>query len=174
MRNFNQDNILNIISEEKTKYLNQIKEVTNYFVLLNELKKLITNKSDDELEDFVINELFEEYKNGKDNHINERTNKQHKIIDSFFEMIKNKDISGFKKYCHEKIQLVGLQDFFLNTLKLNETLTDYKIHSEYSLFNGNVFVSLNTKNGKITLKIVFNTDDVVVGIWIIEFIKNNS
>lgn len=34
MRNFNQDNILNIISEEKTKYLNQIKEVTNYFVCL--------------------------------------------------------------------------------------------------------------------------------------------
>ncbi len=174
MQNFNQDNILNIISEEKTKYLNQIKEVTNYFVLLNELKKLITNKSDDELEDFVINELFEDYKNGKDNHISERTNKQHEIIDSLFEMIKNKDILGFKKYCHEKIELVGLQDFFLNTLKLNETLIDYKIHSEYSLFNGNVFVALNTKNEKITLKIVFNTDDVVVGIWIIEFIKNNS
>ena len=33
---------------------------------------------------------------------------------------------------------------------------------------------LNTINEKMTLKIVFNTDDIVVGIWIVEFTKHNS
>lgn len=174
MLEFNQENILNIINEEKVKYLKQIKETTNYFVLLNELKTLITNTTDDNLEEFVINELFDDYKDGKDYHINERTNKQHHIINTLFEMIKNKDILPFKEYCHEKIELIGFQDFILNTLKLDETLYDYKINSEYSLFNGSVFVVVNTKNEKMTLKIVFNTDDIVIGIWIVEFTKHNS
>lgn len=174
MLEFNQENILNIINEEKVKYLKQIKETTNYFVLLNELKTLITNTTDDSLEEFVINELFDDYKAGKENHINERTNKQHHIINTFFEMIKNKDILPFKEYCHEKIELIGFQDFILNTLKLDETLIDYRINSEYSLFNGSVFVVVNTKNEKMTLKIVFNTDDIVIGIWIVEFTKHNS
>ena len=174
MLEFNQENILNIINEEKVKYLKQIKETTNYFVLLNELKTLITNTTDDSLEEFVINELFDDYKGGKDCHINERTEKQHQIINTFFEMIKNKDILPFKEYCHEKIELIGFQDFILNTLKLDETLIDYKINSEYSLFNGSVFVVVNTKNEKMTLKIVFNTDDIVIGIWIVEFTKHNS
>lgn len=174
MLEFNQENILNIINEEKVKCLKQIKETTNYFVLLNELKTLITNKTDDNLEEFVINELFDDYKDGQENHINERTNKQHQIINTFFEMIKNKDILPFKEYCHEKIELIGFQDFILNTLKLDETLIDYRINSEYSLFNGSVFVVVNTKNEKMTLKIVFNTDDIVIGIWIVEFTKHNS
>ncbi|MBQ2891276.1 MAG: MerR family transcriptional regulator [Bacilli bacterium] len=174
MLEFNQENILNIINEEKVKYLKQIKETTNYFVLLNELKTLITNTTDDSLEEFVINELFDDYKGGKDCHINERTEKQHQIINTFFEMIKNKDILPFKEYCHEKIELIGFQDFILNTLKLDETLIDYRINSEYSLFNGSVFVVVNTKNEKMTLKIVFNTDDIVIGIWIVEFTKHNS
>ena len=89
-------------------------------------------------------------------------------------MIKNKDILPFKEYCHEKIELIGFQDFILNTLKLDETLIDYRINSEYSLFNGSVFVVVNTKNEKMTLKIVFNTDDIVIGIWIVEFTKHNS
>lgn len=174
MLEFNQRNILNIINEEKVKYLKRIKETTNYFVLLNELKTLITNTTDDNLEEFVINELFDDYKDGKENHINERTNKQHQIINTFFEMIKNKDILPFKEYCHEKIELIGFQDFILNTLKLDETLIDYRINSEYSLFDGSVFVVVNTKNEKMTLKIVFNTDDIVIGIWIVEFTKHNS
>ena len=33
---------------------------------------------------------------------------------------------------------------------------------------------LNTKNEKMTLKMVFNTDDIVIGIWIVEFTKHNS
>lgn len=171
---FNQETILNIINEEKTKYLKQIKESTNYFVLLNELKTLIANTTDDNLEDFVINKLFDDYKDGREYHINERTNKQHQVIDILFEIIKDKDILPFKEYCHEKIELIGFQDFILNTLKLNDTLIDYKINSEYSLFNGTVFVLLNTKNEKITLKIVFNTDDIVIGIWVVEYIKHNS
>ena len=174
MLEFNQENILNIINEEKVKYLKQIKETTNYFVLLNELKTLITNTTDDSLEEFVINELFDDYKDGKDYHINERTNKQNRIINTLFEMIKNKDILPFKEYCHEKIELISFQDFILNTLKLDETLIDYRINSEYSLFNGSVFVVVNTKNEKMTLKIVFNTDDIVIGIWIVEFTKHNS
>ena len=174
MLEFNQENILNIINEEKVKYLTQIKETTNYFVLLNELKTLITSTTNDGLEEFVINELFDDYKEGKDYHINERTEKQRQIINTFFEMIKNKDILPFKEYCHEKIELIGFQDFILNTLKLDETLIDYKINSEYSLFNGTVFVVVNTKNEKMTLKIVFNTDDIVIGIWIVEFTKHTS
>ena len=138
------------------------------------MSHLITNTTDDSLEEFVINELFDDYKEGKDYHINERTNKQHQIINTFFEMIKNKDILPFKEYCHEKIELIGFQDFILNTLKLDETLIDYRINSEYSLFNGSVFVVVNTKNEKMTLKIVFNTDDIVIGIWIVEFTKHNS
>ena len=89
-------------------------------------------------------------------------------------MIKNKDILPFRKYCHKRLELIGFQDFILNTLKLDETLIDYKINSEYSLFNGSVFVVANTKNEKMTLKIVFNTDDIVIGIWIVEFTKHNS
>lgn len=174
MLEFNQENILNIINEEKTKYLKQIKETTNYFVLLNELKTLITNTTNDSLEGFVINELFDDYMDGKEKHINERTNKQHQVINTLFEMIKNKDILPFKEYCHEKIELIGFQDFILNTLKLNDTLIDYRINSEYSLFNGTVFVVVNTKNEKMTLKIVFNTDDIVIGIWVVEFTEHNS
>ena len=174
MLEFNQENILNIINEEKVKYLKQIKETTNYFALLNELKTLITNTTDDSLEEFVINELFDDYKEGKDYHINKRTEKQHQIINTLFEMIKNKDILPFRKYCHERIELIGFQDFILNTLKLDETLIDYKINSEYSLFNGSVFVVANTKNEKMTLKMVFNTNDIVIGIWIVEFTKHNS
>ena len=174
IKDLNQENILNIINDEKVKYLKEIKNITNGFVLLNELKTLITNNQDENLEQFIVNDLFEDYKDGKDNHINERTNKQHYVINTLFKMIKDKDILPFKKYCHEKIELIELQDFFFNTLKLSDTLIDYKINSEYSLFNGTVFVVVNTKNEKMTLKIVFNTDDVVIGIWIVEFNKHNS
>lgn len=174
LENFNQEKIQNFINDEKMKYLQEIEKITNNFVLLNELKTIISNTINNDLEHFFINDLFDTYKDGIDNHINNRTNKQHKIINTLFDMIKDKNIMPFKKYCHEKIELIGLSDFFFNTLDLNNTLIDYTIHSEYSLYNGKVFFLVKTKNENFTLKIVFNTDDLVIGIWIVEFTKHNS
>ena len=172
--NFNQDNLLQIINDEKQKYLKNIQEITNYFVLLKELTTLITSTNEDELEDLVITDLFTDYKDGKEYYISEHTNKRHQIIKVLFDMIKNKDILPFKKYCHQKIELISLQDFFLNTLNLDKTLVDYIIHSEYNLFNGNIFIVIHTLNEKMTLKIVFDTDDIIIGIWIVEFNKHNA
>lgn len=174
MLNFNQDNLLQIINDEKQKYLKNIQEITNYFVLLKELTTLISSTNEDELEDLVITDLFTDYKDGKEYYISEHTNKRHQIIKVLFDMIKNKDILPFKKYCHQKIELISLQDFFLNTLNLDKTLVDYIIHSEYNLFNGNIFIVIHTLNEKMTLKIVFDTDDIIIGIWIVEFNKHNA
>ena len=155
-------------------YLKNIQEITNYFVLLKELTTLISSTNEDELEDLVITDLFTDYKDGKEYYISEHTNKRHQIIKVLFDMIKNKDILPFKKYCHQKIELISLQDFFLNTLNLDKTLVDYIIHSEYNLFNGNIFIVIHTLNEKMTLKIVFDTDDIIIGIWIVEFNKHNA
>lgn len=174
MFNLEIETILKIIDIQKNKYLNDIKDITNNIVLLNELKNMISHTDDDSLEDFIIFDLFDKYKSGKNEHINERTKKQCQIIDTLFAMIKLKDISPFKEYCHEKMEIMGFQDFIFNTLKLDKTIIDYKIYPEYSLYNGSVFVVVNTKEEKFKLKIVFNTDDLVVGIWIVEFNKHNS
>lgn len=171
MIDFKQNKIFDIINEEKQKHLKNIKETTNYLALLNELKLLVAKINDDKLEDFVLNDLYPSYKEGTNNHIIERTNKKHLVIDYFFESIKNANLLPFKKYCHEKMEMSILEDLFIKNLKLTENLVNYKIHSEYSLYNGNVFVVINTKKEKITLKIIFNVEDVVVGIWIIEYIK---
>ena len=170
----NQDNILNIINDEKRKYLTEVENITNNIMLLNELKSIITNTPDNDLEQLIISNLYEEFKNGKDAHIKDHTNRRHQVINYFFETVKQKDILQFKKYCHDNMELEQFQNFILNEIKLNETIISYTINSQYSLYNGNVYVAINTKNESITLNFVFNPNDIIVGIWVIEYKKHNA
>lgn len=167
------EKVLKIISDEKKKCLAEIKTLTNTIILLNEFKTLISTTTDD-LDEFISSDLFDTYRSGKEEHMHQRIKKQSKIIHTLFDMIQSKDILPFQKYCHSKMELIGFQDFLFHTLKLNETLLDYKIYAEYSLYNGSVFVVVNTINEEFKLKIVFNTDDIVVGIWIVELNKHND
>ena len=118
--------------------------------------------------------MYEEFKNGKDAHIKDHTNRRHQVINYFFETVKQKDILQFKKYCHDNMELEQFQNFILNEIKLNETIISYTINSQYSLYNGNVYVAINTKNESITLNFVFNPNDIIVGIWVIEYKKHNA
>lgn len=172
--NCNQDKIIQIINEEKYKLLEEVKEITNNIMLLNNLKLTITNSNDDNLENLILSDLFENYKDGKIEYVNNKLKKQHQILDTFFEMMKNKELHVFKKYCSEEMKLDGFINFIYNEIKLDQTLIEYKIYSQYSLYDGKVFVETITKKETITFNFIFDTNDIIIGIWVVGIKKHNS
>lgn len=172
--NCNQDKIIQIINEEKSKLLEEVKEITNNIMLLNNLKLMITNSSDNNLEDFILSDLFESYKDGKIEYVNNKLKKQHQILDFFFEMVKNKELHLFKNYCSEEMTLNDFINFIYNEIKLDQTLIEYKIYSQYSLYDGKVFVEVITKNETITFNFIFDPNDIIIGIWVVGIKKHNS
>ena len=172
--NCNQDKIIQIINEEKYKLLEEVKEITNNIMLLNNLKLMITNSNDDNLEDFILSDLFENYKDGKIEYVNNKLKKQHQILETFFEMIKKKELHLFKQYCSEEMKLSDFINFIYNEIKLDQTLIEYKIYSQYSLYDGKVFVETITKNETITFNFIFDPNDIIIGIWVVGIKKHNS
>lgn len=172
--NCNQDKIIQIINEEKYKLLEEVKEITNNIMLLNNLKLMITNSNDDNLENFILSDLFENYKDGKIEYVNNKLKKQHQILETFFEMIKKKELHLFKQYCSEEMKLNDFINFIYNEIKLDQTLIEYKIYSQYSLYDGKVFVETITKNETITFNFIFDPNDIIIGIWVVGIKKHNS
>lgn len=172
--NCNQDKIIQIINEEKYKLLEEVKEITNNIMLLNNLKLMITNSNDDNLEDFILSDLFENYKDGKIEYVNNKLKKQHQILETFFEMIKKKELHLFKQYCSKEMKLNDFINFIYNEIKLDQTLIEYKIYSQYSLYDGKVFVETITKNETITFNFIFDPNDIIIGIWVVGIKKHNS
>ena len=170
----NQDKIIQIINEEKNKLLEEVKDITKNIMLLNNLKLMITNSNNDSLENFILSDLFENYKEGKIEYINNKLQKQHQILDSFFTMLKNNELYMFKKYCSEAMTLNDFINYIYNEVKLDKTLIEYKIYSQYSLYDGKVFVEAITKNETITFNFIFDQDDIIIGIWVVGKKKHNS
>lgn len=170
----NQDKIIQIINEEKNKLLEEVKDITKNIMLLNNLKLMITNSNNDSLENFILSDLFENYKEGKIEYINNKLQKQHQILDSFFTMLKNNELYMFKKYCSEAMTLNDFINYIYNEVKLDKTLIEYKIYSQYSLYDGKVFVEAITKNETITFNFIFDQDDIIIGIWVVGIKKHNS
>lgn len=170
----NQDKIIQIINEEKNKLIEEVKDITQNIMLLNNLKLMITNSNNDSLENFILSDLFENYKEGKIEYINNKLQKQHQILDSFFTMLKNNELYMFKKYCSESMTLNDFINYIYNEVKLDKTLIEYKIYSQYSLYDGKVFVEAITKNETITFNFIFDQDDIIIGIWVVGIKKHNS
>lgn len=166
---------LNIILEnEKNKYLSKIKENSQKILLLEDLKKTINNHQVDNLEEWIINDLFNEYENGKEAYLKNREQKLTEILENFVSMLKEGNILAFKEFCHEKMVLTAVQDNLINTMHFDKNLLGYEINLDYALYNSCAFILLKSKDLMVVLKFVFDKEDLVVGIWNIKIIKHNS
>ena len=67
-----------------------------------------------------------------------------------------------------------IKEKLVDKINLKEELVNYKIHSQYSLYNQSIIVEIIGKNYNLDLNFIFNDEDKVVGIWNIRFVNKNA
>lgn len=172
--NLNNEELNIFLENEKNKYLLKIKENSQKILLLEDLKKTIDDHQVDNLEEWIINDLFNEYENGKESYLKNREQKLTEILEKFVSMLKAGNVLAFKKFCQEKMNLNAVQDNLINTMHFDKELLKYEINIDYTLYNGCAFISLLSQDLTVVLKFVFDREDIIIGIWNIKIIKHNS
>lgn len=173
LKNYDKNSLLEIIEKEKKQRIFQIDELSKEILLLVDLNKTINNSYDLTTEELIINKLFDDYKEGKNEYLKDKKSKRINVIIRFFELIKSNQFLEFEKYC-ENINLKYIKDRLIDKIKLEEELVSYKIHSQYSLYNQSIIVEIIGKNYNLDLNFVFNEEDKVIGIWNIRFVQKNA
>lgn len=173
LKNYDKNSLLEIIEKEKKQRIFQIDELSKEILLLVDLNKTINNSYDLTTDELIINKLFDDYKEGKNEYLKDKKSKRINVIIKFFELIKSNQFLEFERYC-ENINLKYIKDRLIDKIKLEEELVSYKIHSQYSLYNQSIIVEIIGKNYNLDLNFVFNEEDKVVGIWNIRFVQKKA
>lgn len=173
LKNYDKNSLLEIIEKEKKQRIFQIDELSKEILLLVDLNKTINNSYDLTTDELIINKLFDDYKEGKNEYLKDKKSKRINVIIKFFELIKSNQFLEFERYC-ENINLKYIKDRLIDKIKLEEELVSYKIHSQYSLYNQSIIVEIIGKNYNLDLNFVFNEEDKVIGIWNIRFVQKKA
>lgn len=173
LKNYDKNSLLEIIEKEKKQRIFQIDELSKEILLLVDLNKTINNSYDLTTDELIINKLFDDYKEGKNEYLKDKKSKRINVIIKFFELIKANQFLEFERYC-ENINLKYIKDRLIDKIKLEEELVSYKIHSQYSLYNQSIIVEIIGKNYNLDLNFVFNEEDKVIGIWNIRFVQKKA